>query len=59
MWRTPALIDAVVAVENGRVGFGYIVVSGVRASGNTPTSRTVVAPRYPGVAGAPAVQTRP
>jgi ABC-2 type transport system ATP-binding protein len=38
--------------------FGYTVASGVRTNGNTPTSRTVVAPAYPGLAGAPSVGTQ-
>ena len=33
--------------------FSYAVQSGVRAGPNTPTSRTVVAPTYPGLAGDP------
>ncbi|MBV9920135.1 MAG: alpha/beta fold hydrolase [Pseudonocardia sp.] len=33
--------------------FTYAVQSGVRAGPNTPTSRTVVAPTYPGLAGDP------
>jgi ABC-2 type transport system ATP-binding protein len=37
--------------------FGYTVASGVRTESDTPTSRTVVAPAYPGLAGAPAVAT--
>ena len=39
--------------------FGYTVASGVRTGGDTPTSRTVEAPAYPGLAGAPAVSTQP
>ena len=39
--------------------FGYTVASGVRTGGDTPTSRTVEAPAYPGLAGAPTVSTRP
>ena len=39
--------------------FGYTVASGVRTGGDTPTSRTVEAPAYPGLAGAPAVSTEP
>jgi ABC-2 type transport system ATP-binding protein len=39
--------------------FGYTVVSGVRTGGDTPTSRTVEAPAYPGLAGVPAVTTHP
>jgi ABC-2 type transport system ATP-binding protein len=39
--------------------FGYTVASGVRTNGNTPTSRTVEAPGYPGLAGAPAATTTP
>src|SRR4029079_9645610 len=39
--------------------FGYTVASGVRTGGDTPTSRTVEAPAYPGLAGAPKVSTRP
>ena len=35
--------------------FGYTVASGVRTRGDTPTSRTVEAPGYPGLAGAQAV----
>ena len=31
-------------------GFGYTVASGVRTGGDTPTSRTVEAPAYPGLA---------
>ena len=37
--------------------FGYTVASGVRTGGDTPTSRTVEAPAYPGLGGAPAVST--
>jgi len=37
--------------------FGYGVASGVRTGGNTPTSRTVVAADYPGLAGASALRT--
>jgi ABC-2 type transport system ATP-binding protein len=33
--------------------FSYAVQSGVRAGSSTPTGRTVVAPTYPGLAGAP------
>ena len=33
--------------------FSYAVQSGVRAGPNTPTSRTVVAPTYPGLTGGP------
>ena len=33
--------------------FDYAVQSGVRAGANTPTSRTLVAPAYPGLAGPP------
>ncbi len=33
--------------------FSYAVQSGVRAGANTPTGRTVVAPAYPGLTGAP------
>ncbi len=33
--------------------FSYAVQSGVRAGSSTPTGRTVVAPAYPGLAGAP------
>ncbi|MEJ3655333.1 alpha/beta fold hydrolase [Actinomycetes bacterium KLBMP 9759] len=33
-------------------GFGYVVESGVRSSATVPTSRTVVTPGYPGLAGA-------
>nr|WP_232663400.1 alpha/beta fold hydrolase [Pseudonocardia sp. TRM90224] len=33
-------------------GFGYVVESGVRSSATVPTSRTVVAAGYPGLAGA-------
>ena len=33
--------------------FSYAVQSGVRAGANTPTGRTVVAPVYPGLSGAP------
>ncbi|MGZ8749538.1 MAG: alpha/beta fold hydrolase [Pseudonocardia sp.] len=40
-------------------GFGYTVASGVRTGGDTPTSRTVEAPAYPGLAGTPAVSTQP
>jgi ABC-2 type transport system ATP-binding protein len=39
--------------------FDYTVTSGVRTGGDTPTSRTVEAPAYPGLAGAPAVATQP
>jgi ABC-2 type transport system ATP-binding protein len=39
--------------------FGYTVASGVRTGGDTPTSRTVEAPAYPGLGGAPAVSTEP
>jgi ABC-2 type transport system ATP-binding protein len=39
--------------------FGYTVASGVRTGGDTPTSRTVEAPAYPGLAQAPPVSTRP
>ncbi len=39
------------------VGFGYAVDSGVRTTGSTPTSRMVVAPDYPGLAGNQGVQT--
>jgi len=39
--------------------FGYTVVSGVRTGGDTPTSRTVEAPAYPGLAGSAAVSTQP
>jgi ABC-2 type transport system ATP-binding protein len=39
--------------------FGYTVASGVRTGGDTPTSRTVEAPAYPGLAGTPAVSTQP
>jgi ABC-2 type transport system ATP-binding protein len=39
--------------------FGYTVASGVRTNGDTPTSRTVEAPGYPGLAGAPPVTTTP
>ena len=39
--------------------FGYTVSSGVRTGGDTPTSRTVEAPAYPGLAGAPVVTTQP
>jgi ABC-2 type transport system ATP-binding protein len=38
-------------------GFGYAVESGVRTGGNTPTSRTVAAPGYPGLAGTSPLQT--
>ena len=40
-------------------GFGYTVASGVRTGGDTPTSRTVEAPAYPGLPGTPAVSTQP
>jgi ABC-2 type transport system ATP-binding protein len=39
--------------------FDYTVASGVRTNGDTPTSRTVVAPAYAGLAGTPAVTTTP
>ncbi|MET0188279.1 MAG: alpha/beta fold hydrolase, partial [Pseudonocardia sediminis] len=39
--------------------FDYTVASGVRTGGDTPTSRTVEAPAYPGLAGTPAVSTQP
>jgi ABC-2 type transport system ATP-binding protein len=39
--------------------FGYTVASGVRTNGDTPTSRTVEAPGYPGLSGVPAVGTTP
>ena len=39
--------------------FGYTVASGVRTGGDTPTSRTVEAPAYPGLPGTPAVSTQP
>ncbi|MFC4949593.1 alpha/beta fold hydrolase [Pseudonocardia sp. GCM10023141] len=39
-------------------GFGYAVQSGVRAGATTPTSRTVVATAYPGLAGTGALQTQ-
>jgi ABC-2 type transport system ATP-binding protein len=37
--------------------FDYTVASGVRTNSDTPTSRTVEAPGYPGLPGAPAVTT--
>ena len=37
--------------------FGYTVASGVRTNSDTPTSRTVEAPAYPGLSGTPAVTT--
>ena len=39
--------------------FDYTVASGVRTGGDTPTSRTVEAPAYPGLAGTPSVSTQP
>ena len=39
--------------------FGYTVSSGVRTNGDTPTSRTVEAPAYPGLAGTPPVTVQP
>ena len=39
--------------------FAYTVVSGVRTGADTPTSRIVEAPAYPGLPGVPAVSTRP
>ncbi|GAA0908611.1 alpha/beta fold hydrolase [Pseudonocardia zijingensis] len=40
-------------------GFSYVVPSGVRAGSNTPTSRTLAAPAYPGLPGAAALLTTP
>jgi ABC-2 type transport system ATP-binding protein len=39
--------------------FGYTVASGVRTNGDTPTSRRVEAPSYPGLAGTPTVTVQP
>ena len=44
--------------DTGDSGFAYAVQSGVRAGGDTPTGRTVVADTYPGLDGSAAVSTR-
>ena len=40
-------------------GFSYVVQSGVRAGANTPTSRTLSAPAYPGLPGTAPLLTTP
>jgi ABC-2 type transport system ATP-binding protein len=40
-------------------GFSYVVQSGVRAGANTPTSRTLAAPAYPGLPGSAPLLTTP
>jgi ABC-2 type transport system ATP-binding protein len=40
-------------------GFSYVVPSGVRAGANTPTSRTLAAPAYPGLPGTAPLLTTP
>jgi ABC-2 type transport system ATP-binding protein len=40
-------------------GFSYVVPSGVRTSGDTPTSRTLAAPAYPGLPGTAPLLTTP
>jgi ABC-2 type transport system ATP-binding protein len=40
-------------------GFSYVVQSGVRAGANTPTSRTLAAPAYPGLPGTAPLLTTP
>ncbi|MCO1657799.1 alpha/beta fold hydrolase [Pseudonocardia humida] len=39
-------------------GFGYTVVSGVRGGSNTPTTRSLLAPEYPGLPGRGQLQAR-
>ena len=41
------------------LSFGYTVASGIRTNSDTPTSRTVEAPAYPGLPGTAAVATTP
>ena len=41
------------AAPTPATAFGYTVASGVRTGGDTPTSRTVEAPAYPGLGGGP------
>jgi ABC-2 type transport system ATP-binding protein len=40
-------------------GFSYVVPSGVRTSGDTPTSRTLAVPAYPGLPGTAPLLTTP
>ncbi|MHA6623047.1 alpha/beta fold hydrolase [Pseudonocardia sp. DLS-67] len=40
-------------------GFSYVVASGVRAGANTPTSRALAAPAYPGLPGSAPLLTTP
>ena len=57
-------VDHWLAGRDGAAGdpgrsFGYTVASGIRTNGDTPTSRTVEAPDYPGLRGEGAVTTTP
>jgi ABC-2 type transport system ATP-binding protein len=44
--------------EDPGTGFGYTVVSGVRGGSNTPTTRSLLAPEYPGLPGRAPLSTR-
>jgi ABC-2 type transport system ATP-binding protein len=44
--------------EDPGTGFGYTVVSGVRGGSNTPTTRSLLAPEYPGLPGTAPLATR-
>ena len=59
-----AWFDHWLAGRDGSAGdpgrsFGYTVASGIRTNSDTPTSRTVEAPAYPGLPGTAAVATTP
>jgi ABC-2 type transport system ATP-binding protein len=57
--RIGTWFDVHLAGHGGDAGpvFSYEVESGVRTGGDTPTSRSVAAPGYPGIGGTPPVTT--